>query len=368
MNKAKAYSIRPFDPQAATETEFKALNTYSNQMLAERQPEDPPLSLERTIARWQSTPSFIDRKVWLVWDAAQTAVIGHVIATGHTAEVEDNQHLLQFNLGVLPAQRRQGWGHKLLALVADAAQTQGRRLMITETNARVPAGAAFMQRLGADKGLETHVNQLDLTELDRDLLATWQAQAGQRAPGFVLGLWEGPYPEADLEAVVALYDVMNQQPFDDLDVEEFHVNEAQLRQVEQMMTTQGYERWTMFVRHEATGTLAGFTEVMWHPERPHMLQQGNTGVFPQFRGQGLGKWLKSAMLDKVLAERPSVRFVRTGNADSNAPMLKINRDLGFKPYLSQTVWQVATEIVLAYLAEKGIMAPAPAASTPVDPA
>lgn len=362
------YSIRPFDPQTATDAEFKAVNAFDNQMLAERQPEDPPLSLERSIARWQSTPSFIERKVWLVWDAAETAVVGRAVAAGHTAEVEDNQHLLQFNLGVLPAHRRQGWGHKLLALVVAAAQAQGRRLIITETNARVPAGAAFMQRLGAERGLETHINQLDLTELDRNLLAAWQAQASQRAPGFVLGLWEGSYPEADLEAVVALYEVMNQQPFDDLDVEAFHINEAQLRQVEQMLTTQGYERWTMFVRQEATGALAGFTEVMWHPERPHILQQGNTGVFPEFRSKGLGKWLKAAMLDKVLAERPPVRFVRTGNADSNAPMLKINRDLGFKPYLSQTVWQVETETALAYLAEKGITAPAPTANTPVGPA
>jgi hypothetical protein len=58
------------------------------------------------------------------------------------------------------------------------------------------------------------------------------------------------------------------------------------------------------------------------------------------------------MLEKVLAERPSVHFVRTGNADSNAAMLKINREMGFKPHLSQAIWQVETEKVQAYLAER----------------
>ncbi len=55
------------------------------------------------------------------------------------------------------------------------------------------------------------------------------------------------------------------------------------------------------------------------------------------------------MLDRVLRERPQVRFVRTGNADSNAAMLRINHQLGFKPYIAHCVWQVETDKVLDYL-------------------
>jgi GNAT superfamily N-acetyltransferase len=73
---------------------------------------------------------------------------------------------------------------------------------------------------------------------------------------------------------------------------------------------------------------------------------------PEYRNHGLGRWLKAAMLAKVLHERPQVQFVRTGNANSNAPMLKINAALGFKPYLAQSIWQVETERVAAYLASK----------------
>ncbi len=58
------------------------------------------------------------------------------------------------------------------------------------------------------------------------------------------------------------------------------------------------------------------------------------------------------MLEKILAELPAVQFVRTGNANSNAPMLRINNELGFRPYLAETVWQVTLEKVLAYLKEK----------------
>jgi hypothetical protein len=56
------------------------------------------------------------------------------------------------------------------------------------------------------------------------------------------------------------------------------------------------------------------------------------------------------MIARVLRERAMVRFIRTGNADSNAPMLKINRELGFKPFSANTCWQIDLAQVQAYLA------------------
>jgi hypothetical protein len=59
--------------------------------------------------------------------------------------------------------------------------------------------------------------------------------------------------------------------------------------------------------------------------------------------------VKGRHAQKVLRERPQVTFIRTGNADSNAPMLAINHDLGFKPYFSWADWQIETEQLKRYL-------------------
>ena len=344
------YRIQEFVLAEATEAEFVALHQYENVMREERLPEDPPLSLATVKADWQSVPPFIKMRVWLGWAVAETAVIAKCIFA--YTESDDNQHMAQLAVGVLPAYRQRGIARQLLALAVPAAEAQGRRLLIGNTYGRVPAGDLVMTRLGGIPGMATHLNQLALAELDRELMGGWLQIGQKQAADFELGLWQGPYPEERLNEIMALHEVMNQQPHDDLEIEDFHITGEQMRQIEANLMAQGIERWTFYVQERATGKLAGYTELAFVPDRPAVASQGDTGVFPEFRGKGLGRWLKAAMLEKVLGERPSVQFVRTGNADSNAAMLKINREMGFKQYQSQTIWQVETEKVQAYLAEK----------------
>jgi mycothiol synthase len=342
-----AVHIKPFDLQEASDHEYLALNDYANCLQAEALPDDPPIPAEEHIARLRHIPPFRKAFAWAAWSPDKM----RVVASGRIdfPNTGENKHLAQFQLGVLPKYRCQGIGRRLLVLIADVACRENRRLMMTKTNEHVPAGEAFMRRLGAEKGLETHINQLALAELNHSLVRQWLERAPERASDFILGFWSGPYPEDQLEAVARLVEVMNQAPRDRLDVEDDHITPEKLRQVEELMLAMGTERWTMYVKEKTSGKLAGFTEVFWSPNRRHLVEQGDTGVFPQYRNLGLGRWLKAAMLEKIIQERPAVELVRTDNADSNAAMLRINHELGFKPYLSECMWQVETKKVLAYL-------------------
>ncbi len=331
--------IELLDPRTGDEMVLSALHRIQACRRSEVWPEDRELSYEEVVRSLRSMPDFVGESQWLAWHGERAVGWGNV----QLMKTEENRHLADCDLYVLPEERGKGVGSRLLAEVATAARGDGRRLLVNGTDSDMPAGEAFAKRLGAEPALRLSISQLELAEVDRALVRAWIA----RAPSdeFELGLWVGPYPEEDLQAVIALREVMNTAPREDLDMEDFHWTPEHLRQVESALAEAGEERWTLYCRHQASGELAGYTEVYWRPERPELLGQGDTGVMPAYRGRGLGRWLKAAMLERVFAERPQVERIRTGNAGSNAPMLKINRELGFRERKRITVWQAQLDAV-----------------------
>ncbi|WP_309708756.1 GNAT family N-acetyltransferase [Armatimonas sp.] len=335
-------TIRPIDIRNISDDDAKASHELRVALAAERTPDDPAPKWEDTQAQLQSIPTFVDVWVWFVEQEGKTLGTADL----GVMRADENQHLAQFSIKLLPETRRQGLGKLLLKEIVAVAEAENRTLLMTDTASTVPSGAAFLERVGATVGLESHVNQLKLAEIPGGLLDTWTSDL---ADGFTPGLWEGPYPEESIEEILQLFDIFNTVPRGELQVDDFKLTLEQLRQQEESRAKRGVERWSLYVRDNETGKIAGFTELMWNPHKPTFAHQGITAVWPQYRGKRLGRWLKAELLKKLVAERPNVTIVRTENADSNDAMLKINTELGFKPYLAELVWQVPTETVKGYL-------------------
>ena len=60
-----------------------------------------------------------------------------------------------------------------------------------------------------------------------------------------------------------------------------------------------------------------------------MLITPSPGVLREFRGRGLAQALKWQTV--LLAKKEGMRYIRTNNDSQNAPMLAINRKLGYQP-------------------------------------
>jgi ribosomal protein S18 acetylase RimI-like enzyme len=89
------------------------------------------------------------------------------------------------------------------------------------------------------------------------------------------------------------------------------------------------------------------TDTTWAPYRRTVVEQRFTGVRPDSRGRGLGKWIKAAMLELLRQRHPEIESVVTENAGSNVPMLAINKKLGFKQYRAETEYQISRDTLAA---------------------
>jgi mycothiol synthase len=339
--------IKVLDPHHVDESEKLALNVFGNRMRHEQWPEDPPLGPEGTLARWRFVPKYYDIHQWAAWTADNTQVVVRVaICIGRAG---DNLHMADFEIAVVPEMRRRGIAKRLLGPIAEVARKENRQLLLVITDSDIPAGRQFAKRLGARKGLVSQTNQLDIGDLAWDVVSKWLQRGREQAGKFESGLWEGPYPPEHAESMVVMKEIINAAPTDLLEIEDFKWTVEELRQEEFALAQEGTERWTLYLRHLGTGDFAGFTEVFWKPHHPESMEQGYTVVAPKYRNRGLAQWLKAEMLQRVTETRPMVKRIRTRNADSNAPMIRINRKLGFKLYKSWTTWQLDLDQVLAYL-------------------
>jgi GNAT superfamily N-acetyltransferase len=346
----KVLVFRPLDFRTASDLEYECLSEFKNLLRREYLPDDPPIPLEENIQDWKNIPQFVEYEAYAMWNETKTQMIAECdVAIYNTG---DNEHMADFSIEVRPEHRRKGIGRDALRLVLPFVKKHGRRLLLAFTNDRIPASALFMERLGARKGQESHTNQLKVSEFDRKLIDDWLEKSSELKDGFQLGFWEGAYPEDRINEISDLYqEVANDQPRDDLEMEDMKFIPQFFRDIEKNMLARGEQRWTLYLVDATSGNLAGLTEVMWNPNRKMILDQGFTGVYPAYRSKGLGRWLKAEMMQKILTERSEVEFIRTRNANSNAPMLKINVEMGFKPYIANTVWQIETEKVENYLLE-----------------
>ena len=302
---------------------------------ADRSPGDPPISPAQLALDERILPSWMRRTRALAWGPD-----GELLGTA-AVELEDradNRHLAWLEVAVAPELRRRGVASALVAAVLPVAEADGRTLVMGGTPAGGP-GSAAAAAVGLAVGQVEHRNRVRTADLPRTALESWVADASTAAPGYSLLRVDGPLPEELLEPYAALLPVMNDAPIDDLALEDFTFSPAEARAVQDATERRGTVRWTVLAVADATGELAGLTQLFIPAVDTWLAEQGDTGVVRAHRGHGLGRWLKAANALRLLDERPDVQAVQTWNAGTNAHMLAINHAMGFRAEAEQELVQ-----------------------------
>ena len=330
------YAITPVDLATATDAEVAEAAKLRQELMLERTPEDPPAPIEVIAQLLRARPPGQWRAVFLARDQ-QGELAGYGVA-GRNLKDAENAHVRWSDVAVQREHRHRGLGRALFARVVDSLAGQGDELIvISETSDRVPSGEAFARALGAKPGLPMKLNQLDLRAVDRAKVDEWS-----RAPeGYRLERIDNRVPGELVKTYIQALEGINDMPRGDIAFRDSKFDEAQVRQRESFFKQAGLVWWLLLAIDERTGEGVGFTEVEFNPLDPHVIQQEGTAVVAAHRGHGIGLWLKAVMLQRILDECGSSRFIRTGNANVNAQMLAINEKLGFKYAWQTTLWQLS---------------------------
>lgn len=257
---------------------------------------------------------------------------GRAVAVGHLELTRDpaNAALAVVEIEPLPSDASIPVLGELLAM----ARADGRASVIAWGDCTSVADA-FWTELGAELRSTEQESDLDMASVDAEMMNGWISAA----PGDInLVSWQGRCPEEHIDALVATANAMNDAPTDDLEIEDMVFDAATLRAEFDARDACGID-YLGILAICADGSAAGATEVFVNRFRPAFAWQWNTVVLPAHRGRGIGRWMKAAMWQRLRAEAPEVATLRTGNAQSNAAMLSINTEMGFRPSLLMGCWQ-----------------------------
>lgn len=343
LSKTRAYSVEAVDLPSASDALLAEVNEIGAALSRERVPEDPPLPLEGFIRRVRNRPAMFRAQDFIARGADGTLVARGAITK---FEADTNAHLREGQIDVLPAHRRNGVARLLLRELARAAGDGDDIVIEFFTTSRIPAGPQFLEHIGAKQKLTMHTNQLLLADLDRAMVREW---ASLDPRGYRIEWIDSDVPERLMQNVIVAYDAMNSAPRGDSSMDDWHTTPEQIREWDRSRGATTRQRRLAVALDANSGETAGYTELVYDPQIPPVIWQQGTAVIPAHRGRGLGKWLKAAMLERAMSDWPLATIVRTGNADSNAPMLAINRRLGFRQAWAQAIWEIGIVDLRRYL-------------------
>lgn len=320
---------------------------------------------KRLFQEWVGVHAAVDDSVWSgngsPWSADEIRELQRATAGRRTAlaavddsgavvgavqvlePLRDNLDRAHQWLSVRPDSWRQGIGSTLLRAAEDLVRASDRTVINGPSDSPEEsggAGAAFARHHGFDLA-QVELRQ-DLT-LPVDPGSTEGEPSSSREgehPAYVIETVWDTLPEEWLEDRAVLARRMSTDaPMGDLDLEEEDWDVERVREQWARARAQGRRSIESVARHLQSGRLVAFTDLQISAATPQLAYQMDTLVLREHRGHGLGLSVKQANLVAVQRDLPQVQTIRTWNARSNEPMLRVNRQIGFEVTGYTHEWQ-----------------------------
>lgn len=338
------FVLYEYNPQEFNEYLWDEYIGFSQALACEANPRDP-LPDAATIRDFHLHPHPLwTFHTWMILEKpggrlAARAVLYHQkqdLSVGSEASQRVN-----FGCSVRTDCRRKGLGTALLQTAVQRARSLGFASIQGECIQSL--GKDFSVAMGGIESSVQTISRLYLEDVDWELMEAWQTEGRQRNP-FTRIESVHILPDEWMQRYVDLFNFTNRQApdYDDPDFEPEVASWEDRRATEELVREKGID-WITLLTVEADGSFSGLTETYHNTHEAFMVEQGLTGVLETCRGRGLGKWLKAEMMLRFRNSNPVVQFIYTGNTHLNAPMLAINRRMGFRPYIERSFLTLALD-------------------------
>ncbi|HEY7976165.1 MAG TPA: GNAT family N-acetyltransferase, partial [Ktedonobacterales bacterium] len=248
---------------------------------------------------------------------------GRMIGYGHALRDDWMEPgLFWVHIAVAPAARRQGVGSTLFAALLDWARPLGATTLMTSPYEHHAESVQFAERHGFQIERHSFESRLDLSAFDERPFLSALDMTQAAGVRFVTMADLGDTPEArrklyELDRLVAR-DIPGG-------------SEAAIRPfetfIEQVCAAPGYHAGCQHIALDGEAWIG--LALLEKMAATDAMYNGITGVLPAWRGQGIALALK--LLAIRVARRYGARYLRTNNDSQNAPMLAVNRKLGYQP-------------------------------------
>jgi len=330
-----AFEIRPVDLLDVAQTDaavrWNSVFDAVQQELFGDQGSEWSLAELRALQRKPDTK----RACFAAWSDGQVVGALHVMLP-----LRDNLHLAVFWPAVVPAARGRGIGSALLGTAERVATEHGRSVFLVESEWSGD-GTDLAEGFATRRGYVVAQTMLrSEMALPADVSGLRAILDSAGAEDYAIESVVDDLPEQWLEDRAVLAQRMSTDaPTDDVDWKEEVWDAERVRAGHQEMRSAGRRIIESVARDLPTGRLVGFTRVEVSPESPDRAYQQDTLVLREHRGHGLGARLKAANALLLMEALPTVRAIRTWNADSNRHMLAVNRALGYAVDGYSREWQ-----------------------------
>lgn len=334
-----SFTLVAFIPPKASDALWAAYFTLSEAIFRENSPKGR-LPERETVKRLLATPNpLYTVKKWLLLDGWGNAAASASLSydTDLSPDYASSRHIGRIDVAVDPARRRRKVAAHLLTRLLQTAGDMGKDTV--RADADNAAGLAFCRHLHGEMIHKEHQYRLYLDDANWPLVDQWRAKGKSKFPQTRIETFQ-ECPERDMDEFCRIYtEIINQRPTGE--IREDLVTTPESRRIEERHFSRRKIEWHTMISREQDGHISALTDIMYDPQEPHRVHQYFTGVLGKYRGRGLAKRLKAEMLSYIRERFPEAQYVTTTTAKENQPMRAINRQLGFEPRKTLTMFQWA---------------------------